>query len=272
MGTRRPLLAADGEGPERAANIRPFSIAPCTVSNERFSNFVETTGYRTEAEEIGWSLVFAPFIEDDRVKRHLLAATPTWWNGVEEAIWSAPEGPGSSLEGRERHPVVHISLRDAEAYAHWAGGRMPTEAEWEYAARGGRKSATYPWGERDPDDRDFTPCNIWQGRFPSKNKALDGYVGTAPVDAFEPNGFGLWNMSGNVWEWCGERFRVRSLSRMAKLRNEHAAKRREHVIKGGSYLCHASYCHRYRIAGRSAVPPDTATGHMGFRLAFDLER
>lgn len=272
VGTRQPLFPIDGEGPERTVTVRPFAMSPYAVSNERFAAFVDATGYRSEAEDLGWSVVFASFIKADEVTAHKLAGIPLWWSGVEGASWHAPEGPGSSLAGRETHPVVHMSLRDAKAYAHWAGGRLPTEAEWEYAARGGLRSATYPWGEQDPNDRDFTPCNIWQGRFPERNTSLDGFLGTAPVDAFEPNGFGLWNMSGNAWEWSADKFRVRSISRMAKARNEHAAKRQEYVIKGGSYLCHASYCHRYRIAGRSSVPPDSGTGHLGFRLAFDLER
>jgi formylglycine-generating enzyme len=272
IGTRHPLFAADGEGPERRERVRSFGISPYAVTNEQFERFVASTGYRTEAEEIGWSAVFDPSDGLQSRPHRAPGSAPFWWTRVDGASWRAPEGEGTSFDGRERHPVVHISLRDADAYARWAGGRLPTEAEWEYAARGGLPSATYPWGERAPDDLSFMPCNIWQGRFPFENIAGDGYTGTAPVDSFEPNGFGLFNMAGNVWEWCSDRFRVRSLSKMAKARNAQATAQNERVIKGGSYLCHASYCHRYRIAARSAVPPDTATTHLGFRIVFDLDR
>lgn len=146
---------------------------------------------------------------------------------------------------------------------------MPTETEWEHAARGGRKDARYPWGDAEPDDDRNIFCNIWQGEFPDENTVRDGFYGTAPVDAFEPNPYGLFNMSGNVWEWCADRFRVRSVGKTARVRNKQANAEKEHVLKGGSFLCHKSYCWRYRIAARSGRPGDTSACNSGFRLAFD---
>src|SRR5262245_35376266 len=174
-----------------------------------------------------------------------------------------------NLAGRRDHPVVHVSWNDAVAFAAWAGGRLPTEAEWEYAAAGGRPGARFPWGDAKPDDVAFQPCNIWQGQFPSYNSGRDGYLGTAPVDAFAANGYGLFNMSGNTWEWCADRFRVRSLSRAAQARNRQAREGEERLLKGGSYLCHRSYCYRDRIAARTGAGADSSTAHVGFRLVFD---
>src|SRR5262245_41486847 len=147
----------------------------------------------------------------------------------------------------------------------------PTEAEWEYTAAGGRPGARFPWGDAEPDDVAFQPCNIWQGQFPSYNSGRDGYLGTAPVDAFAANGYGLFNMSGNTWEWCADRFRVRSVSRAAQARNRQAREGEERLLKGGSYLCHRSSCYRYRIAARTGAGADSSTAHVGFRLVFDDE-
>lgn len=266
VGTDQPLFPQDGEGPRRRVMLRPFRIDAHQVTNRRFAAFVAATGYRTEAERFGWSYVFHAFLDP----AHLAPApegTP-WWRAVEGAHWAAPEGPGSTVEDRLDHPAVHIAWNDAAAFAAWAGGRLPSEAEWEHAARGGNDAARYPWGDEEPDDtRVF--CNIWQGEFPHRNTAADGFVGTAPVDAFAPNGFGLFSTCGNAWEWCADAFRVRSLSGAAKARNAAASRERERVMKGGSYLCHASYCHRYRIAARSGRSPDTSAGHVGFRVAYD---
>src|SRR3954451_11292329 len=208
VDTDRPLLPQDGEGPARWVSLQPFAIDPFAVTNAWFADFVAVTGHVTEAERFGWSLVFAGFAPE-RAPRQV------WWPRVEGATWRQPEGPASDIAARPAHPVVHVSWNDASAFATWAGGRLPSEAEWEYAAAAGRHGARYPWGEDDPDDTGFLPCNIWQGRFPGHNTQADGFAGTAPVDAFAPNGFGLFNMVGNCWEWCADAFRIRSLSRAA---------------------------------------------------------
>ena len=268
VGTHEQLLPQDGESPPREVRVGSFAIDPLAVTNASFAAFVGATGYRTDAERYGWSLVFSAFIGEAEGAR-IGADAPPWWRRVDGACWQRPEGPHSALAGRLEHPVVHVSWNDAAAFAAWAGGRLPTEAEWEYAAAGGRLGARFPWGDREPDDTAFLPCNIWQGEFPSRNSGRDGFVGTAPADAFAPNGYGLLNMSGNTWEWCAEAFRVRSLTRAAKARNWAASRGQERLLKGGSYLCHRSYCYRYRIAARTGAAADSSTGHVGFRLVFD---
>jgi formylglycine-generating enzyme required for sulfatase activity len=266
IGTDRPALPMDGEGPRRRVMLKPFRMDAHQVTNRRFAAFVAATGYRTEAERYGWSYVFHMFVPD-AAKLPAPEGTP-WWRKVDGAHWAAPEGPGSHVDDRQDHPAIHIAWNDAAAFAQWAGGRLPTEAEWEHAAKGGLDDARFPWGEAEPTDTQVF-CNIWQGDFPRRNTAADGFVGTAPVDAFAPNGYGLFNICGNAWEWCADPFRIRSLSRSAKQRNEAAQAERERVMKGGSYLCHVSYCYRYRIAARSGRSPDTSAGHTGFRLAYD---
>jgi formylglycine-generating enzyme len=251
MGTEDPDgFPQDREGPIREIELPPFSIAPVAVTNARFAEFVDATGHRTDAEKAGWSFVFGAFLPADFEPTRGIANAP-WWRQVFGADWRHPEGPGTSVEDRLDHPVVHVSWNDAKAFAAWAGGRLPHEAEWEMAARGGLEQARFPWGdELEPGGRHA--MNVWQGTFPSQNTGDDGWLGTAPVDAYEPNGHGMLNMSGNVWEWCADRF-----------------DRQTRAIRGGSYLCHASYCSRYRVAARSFNTPDSSTGNMGFRLARD---
>ena len=268
MGTNRTPLPEDGEGPARRVDIRPFAIDPHAVTNRWFAEFVDDTGYVTEAERFGWSLVFQAFAPRPVLPREA-AGAPSWWRRVDGACWRQPEGPGRGLVGRETHPVLHVSWNDARAFAAWAGGRLPREAEWEYAASGGLNGARYPWGEQEPDDAGFHPCNIWQGAFPARDTESDAPVGTAAVDTFPPNGFGLFNTVGNVWEWCADTFRIRSLGQRAKRRNAEAQAGGMRLLKGGSFLCHRSYCHRYRIAARTGAGADTATGHVGFRMVFD---
>jgi formylglycine-generating enzyme required for sulfatase activity len=268
VGTREPLIPIDGEGPVRTATIKPIAIDPFAVTNRWFGEFVAATGYLTEAERFGWSFVFHLFIAPRAEPARAVPGTP-WWLAVSGANWREPEGPGSSIEDRGDHPVIQVSLNDARAFAAWAGGRLPSEAEWEYAARGGLGDVRYPWGSQDPDDQSFMPCNIWQGSFPDRNSGADGWLSTCPVDAFPPNGFGLYNMCGNTWEWCDQPLRIRSMKSALRAADAEAVERKLMVTKGGSHLCHRSYCHRYRIAARSGNTADSATGHIGFRVVFD---
>jgi formylglycine-generating enzyme len=265
VGTDRPLLRVDGEGPLRRIKLRPFWMDRFAVTNAQFSLFVEQSGYVTDAERFGWSFVFVALL-----KNHvptICVAGAEWWRRVDGASWRSPEGPSSSVNERPNHPVVHVSWTDACAYASWASARLPTEAEWETAARGGLGDVRYPWGDDEPHERDDALCNIWQGDFPYRNERKDGELGPRPVGAHPPNGYGLFNMVGNTWEWSADRFRVRSLSRQARIYSKEARMQNQRILKGGSYLCHHSYCHRYRIAARSGVTPDSTTGHIGFRLA-----
>jgi formylglycine-generating enzyme len=266
IGTDSPVVAGDGEGPRRFVRLKPFRLSATTVTNDEFAAFAADTGYVTEAERFGWSYVFYAHIQGVELTAGVVGTE--WWRRVDGAYWKAPLGPTSSLEGKGAFPVVHISWHDASAFARWAGGRLPTEAEWEHAARGGLSGAIYPWGDRHPDDEAYQPCNIWQGRFPDVDTGADGYAGLAPARSFEPNGYGLYNMSGNCWEWTAENFRVRSLRSSAKAVNERAREANAKLLKGGSHLCHASYCHRYRIAARMSNTPDTSTSHIGMRIAF----
>lgn len=269
IGTDRPVLSNDGEGPLRTIRLRPFAIDPFAVTNRWFAEFVTATGYVTEAEQFNSSFVFYQFVPTALGPTRGVAAAP-WWRFIEGADWAHPEGPFSSIADRLDHPVVHIGFRDAQRFAAWAGGRLPTEAEWEHAARGGIPGAKFPWGDAEPDDTVTLPCNIWQGDFPRQNTAADGYAGTAPVGAFAPNGYGLFNMAGNVWEWCADPFKIRSITRQARARNEQATKSNDRVAKGGSYMCHRSYCYRYRIAARNGLSATSSAGHTGFRIVFDL--
>ncbi len=258
---------SDGEGPVREVSVDSFWVDRFAVSNEDFGDFIESTGYATEAERFGWSFVFAGLLPDDFPPTQSVVQTP-WWRKVDGSDWRHPEGPQSSVDERGDHPVAHISWADAQAYCTWTGKRLLTEAEWEFAARGGLESKVFPWGdEREPGGEHR--MNVWQGTFPSKNTEVDGYYGTAPVDSFPPNGYGLHNMTGNVWEWVADWFHPRFRRRDRDHDPRGPASGTLKAQKGGSYLCHDSYCRRYRVAARQGNSPDTSAGNVGFRCARD---
>lgn len=278
------------ERPAHKVNVQGFFIDRHPVSNRQFARFVEETRYRTQAEHpvdpalypgarpellLASSLVFVqPAGPVDRTDLR------NWWHYIAGADWRHPEGPHSSLEGREDHPVVHVGHADALAYAQWCGKRLPTEAEWEYAARGGRTSGEFAWGdELVPDGRYM--ANTWQGEFPWENLALDGHPGTSPVGSYPPNDHGLFDMIGNVWEWTSDWYQEHGrigTHACCIIDNPRGAERHEsvdphaagpkvarRVTKGGSHLCAPSYCRRYRPSARMPQAIDTATCHLGFR-------
>ena len=265
MGARKSTFPADQDSPRRKVRVAPFTIAPCAVTNTEFAAFVADTGYKTVAEQEGWSYVFHLLLED--ASQHPL--TPPgqkWWRVVEGATWSAPEGPGSDVSTRGNHPVVHMAWFDAMAYCRWAGLRLPCEAEWERAARGGLARKKFPWGNGMTPDGAFA-MNTWQGQFPDTNTQEDGYLATAPVDAFSPNGYGLYNTTGNVWEWVRDaKGPLPKLDGIGAECDTINAVRR--IQRGGSFLCHISYCDRYHIHSRTTNDPDSSTSNAGFRVAF----
>lgn len=251
--------SGDGESPIRSVEVPAFRIDPTCVTNAEFAAFVDDTGYITEAEEYGWSFVFGSLLTPQVRRASQKPPGTPWWRAVQGAFWDSPEGPGSDAGDRPDHPVVHVSLRDAEAFAGWCGMRLPTESEWEKAARGGLDQARYAWGDELTEDGEHR-CNIWQGAFPVRNTLEDGFLGTAPVRSFPPNGFGLYEVAGNVWEWCSDTW---STGAAASMTGD------VRVMRGGSYLCHDSYCNRYRVAARSSTAAEDASGNKGFRLAAD---
>lgn len=269
------------EAPARRVEVAPFRIDLHPVTNRQFAAFVAETGYVTAAEQPMDPALY-PGVDPRRLKPGALAFTPPrgpvaahwrdWWAYVPGASWLKPEGKGSVYRGRLDHPVVCVAYADAAAYAAWAGKDLPTEQEWEFAARGGLERAVYAWGdERTPGGRPM--ANTWTGRFPSQNLAAHGYDRTSPVGAFPPNGFGLQDMIGNVWEWTKDYFVSGAAaagccgptvedSYDPDLPGVPIPRR---VVKGGSHLCHESYCDRYRPAARQPQMEDTATTHIGFR-------
>jgi sulfatase modifying factor 1 len=247
----------DDEGPQRTVTVGPFSIDRTEVTNAQFAEFVRATGYVTLSERDPDPALY-PGVPKEQLKPSSLVfvgaealgdGNPAqWWRVIDGASWKHPKGPGSDLKGRERHPVVHIAYDDARAYARWKGRDLPTEEEWEFAARAGHADAKYEWGDA-PLDAKTPQANTWQGVFPAIDTAEDGYKArAAPVGCFPPSAYGLYDLSGNVWEWTSGRYPDGA-----------------RLIKGGSYLCADNFCLRYRPAARQPGPPDTGQSHLGFR-------
>jgi formylglycine-generating enzyme required for sulfatase activity len=279
------------ERPVHRVEVDAFWMDRRPVTVAQFRRFVKATGYVTLAERAPEAADY-PDADPALLVPGALVFRPTrgpvdlrdvanWWNWVPGARWDRPEGPGSDTYTRAKHPVVHVGYEDAEAYAAWAGKALPTEAEWERAARGGLEGATYAWGDEEAPDGTFM-ANFWQGEFPWQNLGRDGFMGTSPVGSYAPNGFGLYDMTGNVWEWTSDFFTPRHADEAAKAccvpqnprvtsdaesfgagaPGEHIPRR---VVKGGSHLCAANYCLRYRPSARQGEPVDTSTSHIGFR-------
>ena len=296
MGSVDPLARND-ESPIHRVRVDAFWMDATEVTNTQYAAFVEATGYVTVAERpVDWEEIRkqvppgTPKPPDEMLQPGSLVFTPPdhpvdlerydlWWTWTTGASWQHPEGPGSSIATRMDHPVVQIAYEDAVAYAKWAGGRLPTEAEWEFAARGGLSGKVNVWGD---EPIDATRCNTWQGHFPDTNTAADGFARTAPVKSYPPNGYGLYDMAGNVWEWCSDLFRPDTYARTRLAlgadgvaenptgpsssidpRNPHTPESRVH--RGGSFLCNDSYCSSYRPSARMACSPDSGLSHLGFR-------
>ena len=234
---------------------------------------IEKTGYKTEAEKFGWSFVFYQLVSEKTKKNvsETVSGAPWWWK-VENSYWRKPYGPDSSIDDLQNHPVVHISWNDANAYANWIGKDLPTEAEWEMAARGGLDQNLFSWG--NDDSAIHKKCNIWEGIFPEKNTLEDGWLATSPVDFYEPNDFNIYDTAGNTWEWCKDWFSStfhqinRKETRINPLGPNYGTTK---TMKGGSYLCHNSYCNRYRASARTQNTPDSSTGNLGFRLVYRIK-
>lgn len=243
-------IPGDGEGPARAVTLDAFRIGAAVVTNAEFSGFVRDSHYITDAERAGSSFVFYLQLSpaEHAAAQRVVAGLP-WWLPVEHASWQRPEGPGSHLGGRARQPVVHVSWHDAMAYCGWSGLRLPSEAEWERAARGGLEARRFAWGDALLDGAGVPRCNVFRGEFPQA-PAPGWQPGPIEASAGEPNGFGLFNVCGNVWEWCSDTLDGGS-----------------RALRGGSFLCHDSYCSRYRVSARLSNTASTSTSHIGFRVA-----
>ncbi|WP_061963023.1 formylglycine-generating enzyme family protein [Demequina aurantiaca] len=256
---------ADGECVVHEVTLDAFTIDETSVTNDDFAKFIAATGHRTEAEVFGDSAVFHLAVQAER--KDIIGQPPAvpWWLGVAGADWAHPNGPLSSLDGIGDHPVTHVSWNDAMAYCAWAGRRLPTEAEWERASRGSLVGARYPWGDELMANDGAWQCNIWQGQFPRVNTQEDGWLTTAPVRTYAPNDLGLWQTVGNVWEWCSDWYDEGYYNASPAINPTGPDSGESRVLRGGSYLCHDSYCNRYRNAARSQNTPDSSMGNAGFR-------
>ena len=270
MGTDQPFYPTDGEGPSRSVWLDEFKISQYSVTNSEFAAFIEATGYQTEAEIYGWSYVFNGFIDETTASKQVagVAASAPWWLAIEGAYWFKPFGNSQTIEEILNHPVVHVSHNDALEYCKWTGYQLPTEAQWEKASRGGLTGKIFPWGDDFLQNGEHQ-SNIWQGEFPHLNTEEDGFFGTAPVDSFTANNFGLYNTVGNVWEWTNDFWSARwHIPESVATRRNPAGPHKEsgnRVLKGGSFMCHDSYCYRYRNSARTFNSPNTSTSHIGFR-------
>ncbi len=270
--------AGPEEWPKHAVRLAPFWMDETEVTNAQFANFVQATGYITTAERAlprSSDSLFPPgalvFILPDNTAT--ASDLLSWWHWTPGANWRHPEGPASTIHGRMHHPVTQVSWEDAAAYCQWAGKRLPTEAEWEWAARGGLVHKVYPWGNRKAT-RGKPRANFWQGVFPLHNTLKDGFWATAPVKSFPPNGYGLYDMAGNVWEWCADWYDpgfYRSPAACEPDTQGPSSSIQPHlsekVMRGGSFLCSEAYCSGYRNARRTGASPDTGFSHTGFRCA-----
>lgn len=291
--------ASPDEFPKHEVKLHPFWIDATEVTNAQFAAFVKATGYVTTAEQKpDWEVLKkelppgTPKPADSMLVPASLIFLPTdgpvdlgnvslWWRWQKGANWKHPEGPGSTVSGRENYPVVHVSWYDAMAYCKWAGKRLPTEAEWEFAARGGLQNNIYPWGNQHVN-AGMVKCNSWEGEFPYWNEQKDGYLRMAPVRSFAPNGFRLYDMAGNVWEWCSDWYRAdyyHALQKGTAINPLGPAKSFDpeepsvpkRSLRGGSFLCNDKYCSGYRVSRRMKSSPDTGLEHTGFRCVKDVE-
>jgi formylglycine-generating enzyme len=291
--------ASPDEYPKHEVQVKPFYMDATEVTNVQFAAFVKATGYVTTAEQKpDWEVLKkelppgTPKPADSMLVPASLVFTPTdgpvdlnnysmWWRWQKGADWKHPEGPGSSIAGKDKYPVMHVSWYDAQAYCKWAGKRMPTEAEWEFAARGGLQNNIYPWGN-EPVNSGAAKCNSWEGEFPYWNEQKDGFARLAPVHSFAPNGYGLYDMAGNVWEWCSDWYKAdyyQSLSKGTTIIPQGPSKSfdpdepsiAKRSLRGGSFLCNDKYCSGYRVSRRMKSSPDTGLEHTGFRCVRDVK-